>query len=341
MIDFAAIKARHRIEDVLARRGEVLNKVSGGFATRCPVHGGEKPRSLFIHAGKQWCKCWTECGYIGSVLDLVMALDGAATPAAAAEILEGRPLTEEERSRPRPAPRAARLRFTEERETAALPKFYRGERRHFEVIAAARGLPWETIQMAHDAGHLRFCQAGWRDGQSFNCYAILDMSHPVNVQFRRMDADAAGKALPFWDDVKVMGWKGNRGGWPVGLDSLLKSAQSRVVLVEGTGDFLAAWYLRDLGCDVIPVAMFGATQSIPREALPFFERREVIIIEQHDESGARAAAKWQEQLQKAGAKTAIRRQVPDEGGDLNDLIRSRLERSDFAALSAALKDLIP
>lgn len=319
MIDFDAIKARHRIEDVLTRRGHVMHKVSGGFATRCPVHDGKKPKSLFIHASKQWCKCWTECGYIGSVIDLVMALDGAASAVEAVEILEGRPLTEAEKARPK-AQRITRLQLTPERECKELPKFFKGQQRHFEIIARARSLPWQTIQMAHDAGHVRFCQAGWRPGQNLNCYAVLDVENPVNVQFRRMDTnEQTGKALPFWEDAKVMGWKGNNGSWPVGIDSALKNPASTILMVEGTGDYLAAWYVRDMGFDVIPVAIFGASNSIARQALPFFERRKVIIIQQHDAACEMAAARWTEHLTQAGARVRTWR-VPVEGEDLNDHI---------------------
>lgn len=321
MIDFDAIKARHRIEDFLTRRGHVLHKVAGGFATRCPVHDGKKPKSLFIHAAKQWCKCWTECGYIGSVIDLVMALDGASGPVEAAEILEGRPLTLEERERPRPQ-RMERLRLTPERECKELPKFYKGERRHFEIIARARGLHWLTVKLAHDAGHVRFCQVGWREGQLMNCYAVLDVGNPVNVQFRRMDVNAeTGKALPFWDDIKVMGWKGNQGNWPVGIDSALTNKAAPIVLVEGTGDYLAAWYLRDMGFDVVPVAIFGAGNQIAPMALPFFERREVIIVQQHDEAAAKGAERWAAQLEAVGARVRVWL-VPSEGEDLNDYISS-------------------
>ena len=331
MIDFDAIKSRHRIEDVLSKRGLTLHKVSGGYATRCPVHEGTKPKSLFIHANKQWCKCWTECGYIGTVIDLVMALDGAASAVEAAEILEGRPLTDEEMARPKPT-RAVRLRLTAERECKELPKFYKGEQRHFEVIARARALPWQAIKMAHEAGHVRFCQPQWdyadsqtgamKQGSQFNCYAVLDVGNPVNVQFRRMDVDAeTGKALTFWRDCKVMGWKGNQASWPVGLDSALQNPRSAIVLVEGTGDYLAAWVIREMGYDIIPIAVFGASNSLARQALPFFERRQVFIIEQHDAACAAAAERWAAQLTTAAAKI-YRWRVPEEGADLNDFISS-------------------
>lgn len=319
MIDFAAIKARHRIEDVLAKRGAVLHKVSGGWATRCLIHDGKKPRSLFIHEKKQYATCWTQCGHIGSVIDVVMALDGAADAVAAVEILEGRQLTATERDSPRPA-RAERLRLVADRQSQELPKFFRGEKRHFEQVGLARGLPWQTIQLAHDFGHLRFCQAGWRAGQKFNCYAVMDIGNPVNVQFRRMDADPETlKALPFWDDVKVMGWRGNNGRWPVGLDSAIQHLEADILLVEGTGDFLAAWWARQCGHEVIPVAMFGSSNPIDSRAMPFFERRRVIIAQQHDESGKKAAEKWASALSAVPARVSIW-PVPGDGFDLNDYI---------------------
>jgi len=110
MIDFDDIKARHRIEDFLARRGIEVKRAAGGFTCKCPFHDGDNKASLFIHGAKQYAKCWTRCGYIGSVLDVVMALDGAENAIAAAEILEGRPLTEEEKSRPK-VQRTVHLRF--------------------------------------------------------------------------------------------------------------------------------------------------------------------------------------------------------------------------------------
>lgn len=329
MIDFATIKANHPIEDFLARRGVELKRCSGGFKGKCPVHDGDNKESLFVHAKKQYAQCWTRCGYLGSVIDLVMALDGAENALAAAEILEGRPLTEQEKQRPRP-PRLEKLVLTDEREEMReempLPRMFRAEelkqepQHYFETIAKARGLHWTSMKMAHDAGHVRFCRAQWRkEGEAFNCYAVLDVENPCNVQFRRMDADENGKALCFWRDVKVMGWRGNRGNWPVGIDSALAHPKATILLVEGTGDFLAAWDMRGIGMDVIPVAIFGASNTIHPRCLPFFERREVVIVQQHDAACQAAAARWEQQLRAVPARVRIW-QVPEEGADLNDHI---------------------
>jgi len=68
MIDFDEIKARHPIQDYLARRGFEAKRASGGYTARCPLHDGDNKASLFIHGAKQYAKCWTRCGYIGSVI---------------------------------------------------------------------------------------------------------------------------------------------------------------------------------------------------------------------------------------------------------------------------------
>lgn len=335
MIDFDDIKARHRIEDFLARRGIEVKRASGGFTCKCPFHDGDNKASLFIHGAKQYAKCWTRCGYIGSVLDCVMALDGAENALAAAEILEGRPLTEEEKTRPK-VQRVVRLRFEDDMTRRPLPRMLRAEQLKmgaqaaFETVAKARGLHWTGIKLAHDAGCVRFCrehwekqETGWRS-EDFNCYAVLDAENPCNVQFRRMDADANGKALPFWvkdgKPAKVLGRAGNNAHWPVGIDVAIEHRKSTILLVEGTGDFLAGWDIRGLGFDVIPVAFFGAgIHKFDPRALPFFERRDVLIAMQHDAACESASLRLADQLVSVHARVRGWR-VPEEGADLNDYV---------------------
>jgi hypothetical protein len=68
------------------------------------------------------------------------------------------------------------------------------------------------------------------------------------------------------------------------------------------------------------VAMFGASNSIARQTLPFFERRSVIIAQQHDASCEAAAARWTAQLTAAAAKSIRTWIALQEGTDLNDFI---------------------
>jgi hypothetical protein len=67
------------------------------------------------------------------------------------------------------------------------------------------------------------------------------------------------------------------------------------------------------------VGIFGASNSIAQQALPFFERREVIIVQQHDPACEIAAERWHKQLHGAGARVRTWL-VPEEGADLNDFI---------------------
>jgi len=336
MIDFKAIKDRHRIEDYLAKNNVEVRRASGGFTAKCPFHDGDNKASLFIHASKQYATCYTRCGYIGSVLDVVMRWLGIDDVVEACERLEGRALTDEEKSRPL-APRVVPLRFEDTIAHRPLPKMFRAEQLKmgaeaaFKIIAKARGLDWTGIKLAHDHGCLRFCREHWEGEnengpwrtQDFDCYALLDVGNPCNVQFRRLDADETGKALPFWvkngKPLKVLGRKPCKPDWPVGIDAAIAHPKATILLVEGTGDKLAGWDIRGLGHDVIPVGIFGAGHTINAQALPFFERRNVIIVQQHDAACEKAAARWAEQLATVHARQR-NWLVPEEGGDLNDFI---------------------
>lgn len=306
MIDFKEIKEHHRIESVLAKRGVDLRRAAGGFVCCCPLHD-EKTPSFNINVQKQLWHCFG-CDKGGDVFDLVMALDGAATAKDAAEILEGRPLTEEElskpaaRTEPRPAISEARI------VPAELPTMYKGQERHWRIVADLRKLYWTSMQAAAEAGCLRFCVA-----YGVPAYAILDTCNPCNVQIRRMDGGL------WFERSKVMGFKGNWAEWPVGLHAALKHPAATILLVEGTGDFLAGWDIRNQGLDVVPVAMFGARNKIHAGALPLFHGRNVLICQQHDAAGAAAAACWQGQLTQAQARVKVWC-VPQEGQDLNDFV---------------------
>jgi hypothetical protein len=315
MIDFQEIKSRHPIEAELERRGVKLRRATGGYVARCPIHNGTKGWAFSVNTEKQVWYCFSACRRGGDVFDLVMELDGAADAKAAAEILEGRPLTDEERTRPAAATRSAGsiVRAIEARALPAVPKMYLGEERHHRAVAELRKLQWTGIAEAQKEGCLRFCVA-----YDQPAYAILDASNPCNVQVRRMDGrrwfDESGA-----DGKKVMGVKGNWASWPVGLAAALRHPAAKILWVEGTGDVLAGWDVRMNGIDVIPCGMFGAGQPIHDGALACLEGREVIIVQQHDHAGEMATKAWHKQLMEAHAKPRVW-PVPGVGEDLNNFI---------------------
>lgn len=305
MIDFAAIKESHPLEQILEARYQVtLRKAPGGFTCCCPIHL-EKSPSFQVNTIKQLFHCFG-CAAGGSVLDLVMLMEGATNARSAAEILEGRTLGDEKftPSQPKLPP------VLTERMLPETPKMFRGEKRHLEQVAELRKLDWLALEAAQKYGCLRFCEAYDKPA-----YAIFDVQNPVNIQVRRYD----GKL--WFERSKVMGVKGNWATWPVGLNALNDMPWgAEVLLVEGTGDMLAAWEVVLYASKMmVPVAMFGASQSIHEGALPCFDGRNVIIIEQHDPAGAKATERWTQQLTDARAKVRVWK-VPNEGRDLNDYV---------------------
>lgn len=311
-IDWEDIKARHPIEDELMKRGSKLVRSGTGFLTKCPLHNEAKGMSFSIDTKKQLWKCFGKCQCGGDVIKLVMELDEVGA-VEAAEILEGHKLMDDPPGMQR-VPRAKRepverpMEIPTMRELPNIPKLYKGEPRHWQALADLRKLPHHGgVHLAVQNDVVRFCMAYEQPA-----WAVLDVEEPCNVQVRRMDGGL------WFERVKVMGIKHNWARWPVGLTVALKSPRAEIVLVEGTGDFIAAYHAAADGyTGGIPVAMFGASNPIHDGALALLGGREVLIIEQHDEAGELATARWREQLAVAGCRVRCSK-VPTPGEDLND-----------------------
>lgn len=310
-IDWQGIKEKHRIEDVLTARGIKLRRSGPGFLCKCPLHGEKEGESFSVDVKKQLWKCFGKCQCGGDVLKLVMELE-SVDATGAAEMLEGRALRDEHRveRESRPQKEIVREEVAHSRELPHIPKLWKGEQRHWEAVSDLRKLPhWTGVSAAVEFGVLRFCMAYEQPA-----WAVLDTEEPCNVQVRRMD----GKL--WFNRLKVMGVKGNWAKWPVGMSVALKMPNMEIMLVEGTGDFVAGYYAwADALADAVPVGMFGASNDIHPGALPLFHGRKVVIVQQHDEAGANASLVWAEQLRGAGA-TVRSVLIPTPGEDLNDHI---------------------
>lgn len=327
MIDWEDIKARHTIEDELQRRGVQLRRNGGSYICKCPLHGEQKGASFSIDIKKQLWRCFGKCAAGGDVIKLVEMWDGVDA-ATAAEILEGRQLRDDSAPPRLRTPPPPRIEVPAMRELPLPQKFWKGEQRHWEAVAKQRKLPHTGgVELAVRHGCLRFCVA-----YDHPAWVILDAGNPCNVQARRMDGEL------WFGDKKVMGFKGNWAKWPVGLDAVLRIPSAEVLLVEGTGDFVAAWHcVVDGYTGGIPLAMFGASNTIHESALALLEGRNVRILEQHDRAGAQAAKTWAGQLQAAGCwvQSVL---IPTPGEDLNDHLSNG---RDAAPLFEATHETMP
>lgn len=181
-------------------------------------------------------------------------------------------------------------------------------REECEAIAASRGLLLDAVMLAACEGLL------WH-GERLGCASwVLTDSERWNAQFRRFDASPY--VLSDGREVKTLGVKGGWAAWPLGIPALISGSYRRAVIVEGLPDALAAFQvLLETGCaaSCAVLCMTGAGLRIPLDCLPFFAGVNVRIFCDADESGRRAALRWEGQLREAGAAC--------DAFDLSGLIR--------------------
>ena len=199
------------------------------------------------------------------------------------------------------------------------------------TIVVARDLSEECVVIAVERG-LLFC-ADSPEGRAW----ILSDSRRINAQARRMD----GQPWERLNGKRPWSLPGSIASWPVGL---LEAKDYRAIaLVEGAPDLIAAFHLAwcssatpetlalgkgvDLVANLGVVAILGAGNWIPANALPHFAGKIVRIFEDDDTKGRDAAARWATQLTLAGAKVdgfsfaGLRQSDGSPVNDLNDFVR--------------------
>lgn len=167
---------------------------------------------------------------------------------------------------------------------------HRGSPGELERLAGLRGLSVAGVTLASARGLLRFgtvCRVP--------CWLVLDASGQL-AQARRLD----GQPFPAFGDIgtrKSHTLKGSRQGWPLGIREAADFPA--VLLVEGGPDLLAACHFiaRAKRSDLAPVAMLGAGNRIPADALPSFAGKRVRIFLHADPAGRDAAARWAWELE--------------------------------------------
>ena len=216
-----------------------------------------------------------------------------------------------------------------------LPYLAKPGREDVARIAALRGLSDTAVSLAARRGFLYV--ATWNGRR---CWALADATRWL-CQLRPLD----GKPFVKQDGgtFKARTCRGSWGAWPLGCVEAKSFAS--VALVEGGGDFLAAWHFiaaEGAGAQCAPVGMLGAGHRIPAAALPHFAGKRVRIFAHIDppnprgeRPGYEAAAKWEAQLADAGATattydlSGLTQSDGSPVADLNDL--ARISAEDFEA----------
>ena len=162
-----------------------------------------------------------------------------------------------------PAPINARLSAEPPRVKPELPYLTKPGREDLARIAALRGLSIEGVALAAHRGFLSVATLNGR-----RCWALADASRWL-CQLRPLD----GKPFVKQDGgtFKARTCRGSWGAWPLGCVEAARF--DSVALVEGGGDFLAAWHFiaaDGAGANCAPVGMLGAGHRILAAALPHF-----------------------------------------------------------------------
>jgi hypothetical protein len=301
------IKAAMPIEEAFRADGHEIRTVRGQFVCLCPFHQ-EKTPSCYVTPGVRGrFKCFGACGATGSVIDYYALTRGISPAVAIKELatrLNGSSVTASTEHVPvrKPAQQAEGARAL-----PRLPDLETGSHAEFRSLAAVRLVSVEAVQLASERGFIHFCKL--TDGPDSVTSCVLTDHTRRNAQARRLDgerwqyqwnADAKDWLLvgPY-DRKKVRGFTGNQASWPLGIEEA--HGFESIAIVEGI-DLLAAFHFLHAEAretEVAPVAILGASNRIPADALNLFAGKRVRIFAHADANyaGMRAAAQWQEQLE--------------------------------------------
>lgn len=289
----------------------------------CPFHDNHKTEAFSVfQKDKLWFfKCHGGCG-AGDEITFIEKAKGTNRKEAIRLYLEmagigiGRLFSRGSTVIPRRSAPMRGLEVPKKRCRPPMPVMEKGTRRQLADLSLLRTVNREALQLANNKGLLRFGE--WHQRQAW----FITDSMGWNAQARRLDGQP-------WDEINAKAWTlpGCWASWPIGIQESLPYPY--IALVEGSPDFLAAFHFawcESRENEIAPVAMLGASNSIPTEALSFFKRKRVRIFPHLDVAGQKAAERWTLQLEGVGAIvdcfdfSKIFRTDGKPVKDLNDLV---------------------
>lgn len=270
---------------------------------------GDKGKSLHVQLTGPKAGIWLDfaSGEKGDMLGLWRAVCGLSLKDAYREAAAYLEIPIEDDEKPS-TPSASWLQVQREMGT--------GTQHDLIQLAALRKLPTtDGLAAAVEQGTLFFGPVF--DGDTTHSSWILTDSARRGAQARRMDG------LPWSNSQKAKTIQGTTSKWPVGI---AEAGALDIALVEGGPDYLAAATaiaLLGLTDQIQPVAMFGSSNPIHREALPLFRGKTVWLFPHNDENlaGLQGAVKWDNALRAVSATVIPFDFSPYPGvKDLNDFV---------------------
>jgi hypothetical protein len=304
----------------------------------CPFHENTKDRAFSIYEtdkGWKW-KCHSQCGG-GDELDFIERYEQRSRHDAIERYSQLTGVLG--------ASYCAPVKTAKPQVKPALPTdFHKGNREELQTVATLRKVGFWAVATMQQNGVL-----GFGTVCGLPCWIITDHSRRC-AEARRLDGGFF-PAFPGGSERKVHTLKGFSKQWAVGLSlpNDLNKHFNKVLLVEGSGDLLAAYHFAHEAGDWLPVAMLGGGLQIPSIAHSLIRGKRVKIVPHIDipkegeerGEGEQAADNWAEELCGIGCEVyefnlrGLRKIDGSRINDLNDC--TQIHTEDAAELEGLLK----
>ncbi len=315
----ALCKQRLPLPDLLVRLGLFRNPPGPG-SHPCPLRRERKGAAFSMHHRKDtWLwMCHGKCAASGDEISFLQILNGTNRRAAIERYKElcGHPASADciqparlKATRPIPTlPTQAMIQFPD--------RLHSGSYSDCERVAKLREVPTGTVLQMARSGLLAFGNVC-----GLPSWLVLDASRKL-AEGRRMDGSLYPAAHGL-SERKTHTLRGSQKNWPLGL----ATGTGPVLLVEGSGDFVAAHYFcsftRRSSNPWQPVALLGASvKTIHSDAVPLIRGRRVRIVPHADPAGAKAGLQWAGLLKELGCRVDgfdLRNLAKTDGSPVKDL----------------------
>lgn len=271
---------------------------------RSPFRDETSPSFSIFDDGKAWCDHATGEG--GDVIEFVCKAKGIDHREARTWFAERLGLDYHNPPDPHPParPKPAAIKWPGELLT--------GTAATWEAFAASRGIAPGAVQVAVQAGILRFLLV---DGD--RCYCITDSTHRA-AEIRRCNRKPFGKS-------KAYPLSGVSKSWLPGL--AMMQGHPCVVIVEGAPDLLSAIHLYYLyrksgGVNtwVITAALGATIRNLSPEAMHALKGKRIRLIPDGDDAGRTMSRNLTDLLSKN--KSTVDTVILPEGTDLSDNLKT-------------------
>jgi DNA primase len=285
-VDFKAVKAAVKIEDVLQRYNllDKFKRSGDSLSGCCPIHEGTNPTQFRVSLSKNIWNCFSECKNGGNVLDFIAQMEDVSIHAAALKAIEWFKLDVDSLSQGSKDRKSDAPKPPEQDEPAEEPKKsepnkplkFRLDKLHGDhpFLIAERGLTQETIETFG----VGFCANGMMSGRiaipiandkgEVVGYAGRLPEEPIDDQPKYKLPPGFRKSLELFNIERA----------------IQAPAEAPLVVVEGFFDCMA---LHQNGCKK-SVALMGSSLSTNQEDLILKHTREntpIVIALDEDDGG--------------------------------------------------------